>query len=78
MTSSDTKKETFEFALESRYITKFEYNTFENCRPIAKGGFGQVKRAYSNTLRKEVALKCLHAINNENDFYKKFTNEANT
>lgn len=74
--SSNNKKGSLKIALENRYISQFYYNTFENFEPIAEGGFGQVKRACSKTLRKDVALKCLHSVNNEDDFYKKFTNEV--
>ena len=77
MSSSSNEKDSFKFALEKGYIKQFNFTTFEDCKPIARGGFGQVKRAYSKNLRKYVALKCLHNMDNENDFYKQFTNEVN-
>lgn len=76
MSSSSNKKDSFKIALENGYIKQFDFTTFEGCKQIASGGFGQVKSAYSKTLRKHVALKCLHNTDNENDFYKKFTNEV--
>ncbi|CAG8642662.1 1234_t:CDS:1, partial [Diversispora eburnea] len=48
---------------EDRNITKFDYNSFEDIKPIVRGGFGLVNRAYSKVLKKHVALKYLH---NEN------------
>ncbi|RHZ60319.1 hypothetical protein Glove_355g53 [Diversispora epigaea] len=50
---------------EDRKIKKFDYNTFEDIEPIARGGFGSVNRAYSKDLKKQVA----------DDFYKAFMNE---
>lgn len=77
MSSSNNKKDPFKSALENGYIRQFDYNTFEDCISIDIGGFGQVKRAYSKTQRKYIALKCLHNKDDENDFYRNFTNEVN-
>ncbi|CAG8553870.1 11393_t:CDS:2 [Diversispora eburnea] len=51
------KKDLLENALKNRFITPFDYNTFEEFVPIGRGGFGQVMRAYSKSLEKYVALK---------------------
>ncbi|RHZ84594.1 hypothetical protein Glove_79g37 [Diversispora epigaea] len=59
---------------EDRKIKKFDYNTFEDIKPIARGGFGSVNLAYSKDLKKQVALKCLHDENSDN-FYNTFMNE---
>ena len=58
-----------EDALKHRLITSFEYNSFDKIAPIGKGGFGQVMRAYSKRLEKDVALKSLFSVNNK-DFVK--------
>ncbi|RHZ83968.1 hypothetical protein Glove_86g161 [Diversispora epigaea] len=77
MSFSENKKELFKSAIENQFAT-FEYNTFENVIKIGVGGFGEVKKAYLNTLRKHVALKCLRDFNDDNDdkFYKQFMNEV--
>ncbi|RHZ82454.1 hypothetical protein Glove_109g154 [Diversispora epigaea] len=59
---------------ENRNIRRFNYNTFEDIKLIARGGFGIVNRAYPKDLEKQVALKCLLDENNDN-FYKEFMNE---
>ncbi|RHZ84013.1 hypothetical protein Glove_86g156 [Diversispora epigaea] len=66
-------KELFKSAIENRFINSFEYNTFENVIKVGTGGFGEVKRAYLNTLRRYVALKCLNDDNDE--FYGQFLDE---
>ncbi|CAG8544630.1 9907_t:CDS:2 [Diversispora eburnea] len=71
-------KDSFKSAIENRFNT-FDYNTFENDKGIGKGGFGEVKKAYSNTLKKYVALKCLRDPNdndNDNEIFKQFMNES--
>ncbi|RHZ82457.1 hypothetical protein Glove_109g150 [Diversispora epigaea] len=73
MSFSNNKKNLTRIA-EDRKIQKFDYNTFEDIKPIAIGGFGTVSRAYSKDLEKQVALKCLHDENSDN-FYKGFMNE---
>ncbi|RHZ84017.1 hypothetical protein Glove_86g152 [Diversispora epigaea] len=70
-------KELFKSAIENRFINSFEYNTFENVIKVGTGGFGEVKRAYLNTLRRYVALKCLNNVDDDNDeFFSQFLNEA--
>ncbi|RHZ84531.1 hypothetical protein Glove_79g14 [Diversispora epigaea] len=59
---------------EDRKIKKFDYDTFEDIKKIARGGFGSVNRAYSKDLKKQVALKCLHDEGSDN-FYNAFMNE---
>ncbi|RHZ84021.1 hypothetical protein Glove_86g158 [Diversispora epigaea] len=66
-------KELFKSAIENRFINSFEYNTFESVIKVGTGGFGEVKRAYLNTLRRYVALKCLNDDNDE--FYGQFLDE---
>ncbi|CAG8520736.1 11596_t:CDS:2 [Diversispora eburnea] len=62
-----------EDALKNRLITSFDYNLFDRVTPIGKGGFGQVMRAYSKRLEKDVALKSLFSVNNK-DFVKELQN----
>ncbi|RHZ46773.1 hypothetical protein Glove_606g82 [Diversispora epigaea] len=59
---------------EDQDIEKIDYDTFEDIKPIEKGGFGTVNRAYSKDLQKHVALKYLHDENSDS-FYKVFMNE---
>ncbi|CAG8443793.1 144_t:CDS:2 [Acaulospora morrowiae] len=65
-----TKKDLFNSA-EGCFITKFEYDSFENRKFIAKGGFAAVYSAYLKSAEKTVALKIFHDIK----FYKGFVTE---
>ncbi|CAG8620309.1 3069_t:CDS:2, partial [Diversispora eburnea] len=79
MSFSHDNKDLFKSDIENRFNT-FDYNTFEDVILIGTGGFGEVKKAYSNILKKYVALKCLRDPNdndNDDEFYKQFMNEAN-
>lgn len=71
-----SNEEELNFYLNDHSIVRFEYNTFENFTHIARGGCGEVKRAYMEALGKYVALKSLYDEKN-NEFYKKFVREVN-
>ncbi|RHZ45082.1 hypothetical protein Glove_692g21 [Diversispora epigaea] len=60
MSISNRKKELLQSALKKGSITEFDYNTFEDITPIARGGFGEVARAYAKNLQKNIALKSLY------------------
>lgn len=60
MSFLNDKKNAFKSALENGFIKLFDYNTFNNITPIDRGGFGSVRHAYSNILRKDTALKSLY------------------
>ncbi|CAG8512657.1 11072_t:CDS:2, partial [Dentiscutata heterogama] len=55
-----SKKDWFNDAIKKEFIKSFDYNSFEAFKPIAKGGFGIVSKAYFKDADKVVALKCLH------------------
>ncbi|CAG8515019.1 8714_t:CDS:2 [Diversispora eburnea] len=73
MSFSNNKKDLIRIE-EDIKIQKLDYNTFEDIKLIATGGFGAVNRAYSKVFKKHVALKCLFDGNSDN-FYKVFMNE---
>ncbi|RHZ88805.1 hypothetical protein Glove_21g163 [Diversispora epigaea] len=75
MSTSGSKKDLLQYAIKNRLITTFDYNTFKDITLIARGGFGQVERAYAKNLQKSVALKSLHDINKNEEFYEKFMRE---
>ncbi|RHZ82440.1 hypothetical protein Glove_109g431 [Diversispora epigaea] len=68
-----SKKVWFESAIKNNYIKNFDYTKFENIKRIASGAFGTVYRADSLNLKKLVALKCLHEV--DELFYEKFVKE---
>ncbi|RHZ64143.1 hypothetical protein Glove_326g23 [Diversispora epigaea] len=61
-------KDLLENAVKNRFIISFEYDTLKDFVDIGSGAFGQVTRAYSNSLEKYVALKSLKSLNNEEEF----------
>ncbi|RHZ88802.1 hypothetical protein Glove_21g166 [Diversispora epigaea] len=75
MSTSGSKKDLLQYAIKNRLITTFDYNTFKDITLISRGGFGQVERAYAKNLQKSVALKSLHDLNKNEEFYEKFMRE---
>lgn len=71
------EKRRVNFSLKNRLINSFDYKTFEKFTPIAKGGYGEVKRAYAKTLSKDVALKSLYNVKKNCEFYQMFMREVN-
>ncbi|CAG8790158.1 14993_t:CDS:1, partial [Cetraspora pellucida] len=51
-------------AIEQKYITLFEYDSFQNWKEIGSGGFGAVYSAYSKNSERIIALKGLYCANN--------------
>ncbi|CAG8623675.1 23260_t:CDS:2 [Cetraspora pellucida] len=55
----------FKVAIEQKYITLFEYDSFQDWKVIGKGGFGAVYSAYSRDAEKTIALKSLYCDDND-------------
>ncbi|CAG8716036.1 24123_t:CDS:1, partial [Racocetra persica] len=50
----------FKVAIEQKYITLFEHDSFQNWGEIGRGGSGTIYSAYSRDIEKTIALKSLH------------------
>ncbi|CAG8457382.1 10675_t:CDS:10 [Cetraspora pellucida] len=73
-----SKKDWFIEAIKKEFIKSFDYNSFEAFKPIAKGGFGIVSKAYLKDADKVVALKCLYhgPTNEDEDSFDSFIREV--
>ncbi|CAG8459412.1 12642_t:CDS:2 [Acaulospora morrowiae] len=69
-------KDSFKIAIDYGFIKSFDYKAFENCKPIARGAFGTVHKAYFRNIEKNVALKSLHYDETDDEhFYNDFIRE---
>ncbi|CAG8665502.1 17625_t:CDS:2 [Cetraspora pellucida] len=66
----------FKVAIEQKYITSFEYDSFQNWEEIGRGGSGTIYGAYSRDIEKTIALKSLYCDDNIslNGFIKEIKN----